>query len=307
MRARSANRANESMLDRRERREEDRAVDTNMSGKLAVVTGATGGIGKEIARGLARLGTDVLVAARNPSRGEATRTELAAEAGAGEISTLPLDVADLSSVRAFAAAFGERHDRLDVLVNNAGAWFTERRESPDGFELTFATNVLGPHLLTELLLGRLQAAPEGRVVNLISTISGSFDPTDLQYSRRRYDGYKAYAQSKQALSMLTVGLARRMDGSGVTANVIEPGFVRTGFNANATGMQAAMIKMFARMMAVAPTKGADCPLWAATAPELKGVTGKRFAGRKEKPVLFGDPEPIAELERICAELERSPA
>mgnify|MGYP003693965451 CR=1 FL=1 len=119
-------------------------------------------------------------------------------------------MAEQASVQAFAAAFAERHPALDVLVNNAGAWFTGRRESPDGYELTFATNVLGPHLLTELLLDRMGAAPRARVVNLISTISGSYDPTDLQYSRRPYDGYKAYGQSKQALTMLTIGLARRM-------------------------------------------------------------------------------------------------
>ena len=202
-------------------------MDTNMSGKLVVVTGATGGIGKEIARGVARLGGDVVVAARNPARGEAVRAELAAEAAGGEISTLPLDVSDLSSVRTFAAGINGRYQKLDVLVNNAGAWFTERRESPDGYELTFATNVLGPHLLTELLLDRLRAAPQGRVVNLISTITGKYDPTDLQYTRRKYGGYDAYAQSKQALTMLTVGLARRMSDSTVTANAAEPGFVRT--------------------------------------------------------------------------------
>jgi NAD(P)-dependent dehydrogenase (short-subunit alcohol dehydrogenase family) len=275
-------------------------VDTNMSGKLVVVTGATGGIGKEIARGVVRLGGNVVVAARDPSRCEATRKELAAEKGGGEITSLPVDMAEQASVRAFAAAFAERHPALDVLVNNAGAWFTGRRESPDGYELTFATNVLGPHLLTELLLDRMGAAPRARVVNLISTISGSYDPTDLQYSRRPYDGYKAYGQSKQALTMLTIGLARRMADSGVTANAVEPGFVRTGFNANATGPQAVMIKFFARLMGVSPAKGADGPLWVATSPELDGVTGKRFAGRKEKPMLFGDSEPIAELERICA-------
>lgn len=282
-------------------------MDTDMSGKLVVVTGATSGIGKEIARGVAKLGGDVVVTARDSSRGAAVRKEIAADAEGRTITALTLDVADQASVRAFAAAFKENHDRLDALVNNAGGWYTDRRESPDGIELTFATNVLGPHLLTELLLDRLQAAPQGRVVNLISTITGSYDATDLQYTRRKYDGYKAYAQSKQALSMLTVGLARRMAPSTVTANVVEPGFVRTGLNRNARGMQAAMIKMFARMMAVTPAKGADGPLWVATAPELSGVTGKRFAGRTEKPVLFGDPGPIAELEQICADLERSAA
>ena len=275
-----------------------------MSGKVAVVTGATGGIGKEIARGLFRLGAHVVIGARDPRRGETARADLAG-GSAGEVSVLPLDVADQSSVRSFAAAFGDRHGRLDVLVNNAGAWFSDRRQSPDGLELTLATNVLGPHLLTELLLDPLRSAGSARVVNVVSAIVGDYDPADLQFSRRKYDGYKAYAQSKQALTMLTWGLAKRMDGQGVAANTAAPGFVRTGFNANAHGARATMINVMARLFAVSPEKGADTPLWAASAPELDGVTGRSFSGRKEQAPKFTDPGPIAELENLCGDLERA--
>jgi NAD(P)-dependent dehydrogenase (short-subunit alcohol dehydrogenase family) len=278
-------------------------VETTMSGKVAVVTGATGGIGKEIARGLVRLGADVVVGARDPRRGEATRAELTAAPGGGGVSVLPLDVADQSSVRAFAAAFTERRSSLDVLVNNAGAWFTDRRVSPDGHELTLATNVLGPHLLTELLLDSLRSAPSARVVNVVSSIVGDYDATDLQFTRRRYDGYKAYAQSKQALTMLTWGLAGRLAGQGVCANTAAPGFVRTGFNRNARGPRTAMINLMVRLFAVSPAKGADTPLWAASAPELDGVTGTSFAARKEHPPKFTGAGPIAELERLCGDLE----
>jgi NAD(P)-dependent dehydrogenase (short-subunit alcohol dehydrogenase family) len=277
-------------------------VDTTMSGKTAVVTGGTGGIGKEIARGLVRLGAHVIITARDPQRGEAARAELAAEP-AGSVSVLPLDVADLSSVRTFATAVTERQQGLDVLVNNAGAWSTDRRQSPDGLELTLATNVLGPHLLTNLLLDPLRAAGSARVVNLVSSIAGDYDPTDLQFVRRPYDGYKAYAQSKQALTMLTWGLADRLAGQGVSANIAEPGFVRTGLNRNVHGARAGMIKLMARLFGVAPEKGADTPLWVASAAELDGVTGKCFAARKEKPPRFTDPGPIAELERLCGDLE----
>ena len=273
-----------------------------MSGKVALVTGSTGGIGKEIARGLVRLGAHVVIGARDPGRGEAARAELAT-AGAGSVSVLPLDVADQSSVRAFAAAFNDRHDSLDVLINNAGAWFSDRRQSPDGYELTLATNVLGPHLLTDLLLDRLRTAGSARVVNIVSAIVGDYDASDLQFTRRPYDGYKAYAQSKQALTMLTWGLAERLSGQGVSANTAAPGFVRTGFNANAHGPRAMMINVMARLFAVSPTKGADTPLWTATAPELDGVTGKSFANRKQQPPKFTDPGPVAELERLCGELE----
>jgi NAD(P)-dependent dehydrogenase (short-subunit alcohol dehydrogenase family) len=277
-------------------------VETTMSGKVAVVTGATGGIGKEIARSLVSLGAHVVIGARDPRRGETARAELDAEGGAGRASVLVLDVAHRSSVRTFAAAFSEQHGRLDVLVNNAGAWFTDRRQSPDGYELTLATNVLGPHLLTHLLLDALRSAPSARVVNVVSSIVGDYDATDLQFKRRPYDGYKAYAQSKQALTMLTWGLAARFAGQGLTANTAAPGFVRTGFNDNAHGPRAAMIGLMSRLFAVSPEKGAVTPLWVASAPELEGVTGKSFAARKEQAPKFTDPGPIAELERLCDEL-----
>ncbi len=279
-------------------------MDQNPSAQLAVVTGATSGIGKEIARGLVRQGLNVVVTARDVARGEVARRELAT-AGSGSVSVLPLDVADLGSVRSFAAAFADRHDRLDVLVNNAGAWFTDRRESPDGYELTFATNVLGPHLLTELVRARLLAAPAARVVNLVSSITGNYDPADLQYTRRPYDGFKAYAQSKQALTMLTWSLAGQFAGGPATANTAAPGFVRSGFNRNARGPRATMIGLSVRLFGVSAVKGADTPLWAATAPELAGVSGQSFAGRKQQPPKYTEPAAIAQLVSLVTELEQA--
>jgi NAD(P)-dependent dehydrogenase (short-subunit alcohol dehydrogenase family) len=278
--------------------------DTDRTGTVALVTGATGGIGKEIARGLARMGATVVIGARNLERGEAARAQIAGDAARdGAVAVMPLDVADLASIRAFAKAFRERFGTLGVLVNNAGAWFTDRRQSPDGIELTFATNVLGPHLLTESLLDLLRASGRARVVNVVSSIQGNYDATDLQFSRRKFDGYKAYSQSKQALSMLTWGFASRLTGSGVTANAASPGFVRTDFNQNAHGLRAAMIGVSVRLFGVSPAKGADTPLWVATARELDGVTGKHFEGRKEKEAKFREPGPIADLERRCEQME----
>ncbi len=278
-----------------------------MSGKVVVVTAATGGIGKELARGLLGLGAHVVIGARDLRKGEATRAELSAGSAGGGVTVLPLDVADQSSVRAFAAAFTGRHQRLDALVNNAGAWFTDRRQSPDGYELTLATNVLGPHLLAEQLLDPLRAAGSARIVNVVSSIAGDYDATDLQFTRRPYDGYKAYAQSKQALTMLTWSLAGRLAGQGVTANTAAPGFVRTNFNANAHGARATMINLMARLFPASAAKGVDTPLWAVSAPELEGVTGKSFAGRKEEAPKFTDPGPVAELERQCRDLEAATA
>jgi len=278
-------------------------IDVDLTNVVTLVTGATGGIGKEIARGLARMGASVVVGARDADRGEAARADIAKDAGGvAEVSVMRLDVADQTSIRAFAGTFRERFGTLNVLVNNAGAWFSDRRLSPDGLELTFATNVLGPYLLTELLLEPLRAAGHARVVNVVSSIQGNYDATDLQYTRRPFDGFKAYAQSKQALAMLTWGLASRLAGTCVTANTAMPGFVRTDFNQNAHGLRATMINLSARLFAVSPEKGADTPLWAAAAPELDDVSGKYFLGRKEKDAKFREPGPIADLERRCHEL-----
>lgn len=268
------------------------AVDDDMTGKVAVVTGATGGIGKEIARGLVRLGATVVIGARDDRRGAAAAGELG-------VTAYPLDVADQASIAAFAAAVIAAHASIDVLVNNAGAWFSDRRESPDGVELTFATNVLGPYLLTNALLAPLRAG-HARVVNVVSSISGDYDADDLQFTRRTYDGFKAYAQSKQALRMITWGQAAAAEGTGMTANAVAPGFVRTDLNRNASGMRTSLINMSVRLFGSSPEKGADSPLWAAAATELDGVTGRYLDARTDKDGGPRDPEAIADLERRCA-------
>jgi NAD(P)-dependent dehydrogenase (short-subunit alcohol dehydrogenase family) len=277
--------------------------DMNMAGRIALVTGATSGIGTEIARGLARLGATVVVTSRDPARGAEVRAELASFAPAREsVVVMPLDVADVASVRSFATALGERYHKLDVLVNNAGAWFSDRRESVDGIELTFATNVVGPYLLSELLSPLLGAAGHARVVNIGSSIAGNYDATDLNFTTRRYSGWHAYAQSKQAIRMVTWGQAARLAESGTTANVVAPGFVRTGLNRNAHGAQVAFINMFAKLFAVSPARGAETPLWAAVDPALADVTGKYLVGRKAKEGGFADPAALADLEHRCDQM-----
>lgn len=280
----------------------DEATHIDMNGKVAVVTGGSSGIGKEIARGLARMGAQVVIAARDVERGARAAGEITAGAGRGEAVAMRLDVSDPASVRAFAGKLAEERPRVDLLVNNAGAWFTERKLTSAGRELTFATNVLGPFLLTELLLDSLRAAGRARIVNIVSSISGNYDADDLDFARRRFKGFKAYAQSKQALRMLTWGLAARLEGSGITVNAAAPGFVRTGFNRNARGPIAVFIGLSARLFAVPPDRGAETPLWVATAPELDGMTGRYFDGRREKDGKFRDPAAIADLERRCRAL-----
>jgi NAD(P)-dependent dehydrogenase (short-subunit alcohol dehydrogenase family) len=271
----------------------------SLEGKTALVTGATGGIGKEIARGLLRLGAHVLIGARNPQRGAAARDQLAQD---GSVGLVPLDVASFASIRAAAENFPA--ERLDILVNNAGAWFSDRRESVDGYELTFATNVLGPHLITRLLGPRLRAP--ARIVNIVSGLAANYDAEDLLFERRKYDGFKAYAQSKAALRMLTWGQSARLSPGGITANAAAPGFVRSDFNQNAHGFVPSLINLMARLFAVTPEKGADTPIWVASASELASVSGKYFDARKEKDGKFHDPAVIADLERRCDEMVAGP-
>lgn len=268
----------------------------DLKGKTAIVTGPTSGIGKEIARGLARTGAKLVLAARNEQKAEAVRAELAREPGAGELRVMQLDVSSVASIRAFAERFNAESGSVSVLVNNAGAWFGDRRESVDGLELTFATNVLGPYLLTTLLAPSLNAGAPARVVNLTSGLAANYDANDLQFQTRKFDGFKVYAQSKQALRMVTWALAEKL-GPKVTVNGASPGFVRTEFNQNAHGFMAAMIDLSAKLFAVSPAKGAGTPLWVATAAELEGQTAKYFDGMKEKDGKFREPGAIADLVR----------
>jgi NAD(P)-dependent dehydrogenase (short-subunit alcohol dehydrogenase family) len=274
----------------------------SMKDKVALVTGASGGIGKEIARGLARTGATVVIGARDAARGDAAREEIARDTGNPGVHVMVVDVAEPASVRAFARAFEARHDRLHVLVNNAGAWFTDRRTNSAGRELTFATNVLGPYALTALLAGRLRAGAPARVVNVVSSFASDYDVDDLDFARRAFDGFKAYGQSKAALRLQTWSFAKALEAAGVTVNAAAPGFVRTGFNRNAKGFMATMINLSARLFAVSPAKGAATPLWAATAPALAQVTGKYFDGLREKDGGFHDAAMIQALDERCRAL-----
>jgi len=273
----------------------------DMKGKVAVVTGATAGIGKEIARGLARMGATLVIGARSPERAKAAVDDIRETTGNSSITVLDLDVAEAGSIRAFAKAFSEKFDKLDVLVNNAGAWFTDKRENSRGCELTFATNVLGPYLLTEVLAEPLAKA-KGRVVNLASAFASDYDPEDLEFKKRSFDGFKAYKASKQALRMLTWGQAAALGKKGVMVNAASPGFVKTEMNRNAHGFTAAMINFSAKLFADTPAGGADTPLWVAVSPELAGVSAKFYEKRKEKQSEFREAEPIADLERRCSAL-----
>lgn len=265
----------------------------SMDGKVCLVTGATRGIGRVAARELARMGATVLVTARDPGRGRDTAEEIRRDTGR-EVAVLPADLASQASVRELAAEVRRRTDRLQVLLNNAGAIYTTRQLSPDGHELTLALNHLGYFLLTNLLLDLLRSGAPSRVVNVASAAHrrGRIDWDDLQGERRYGGGWKAYSQSKLANILFTRELARRLQGSGVTANCLHPGVVATGFGHNNPTLFGTLVKLAAPLF-ISPARGADTAVWLATAPEVAGVSGEYFARRRPIPSTRAGQDPEA--------------
>jgi NAD(P)-dependent dehydrogenase (short-subunit alcohol dehydrogenase family) len=254
--------------------------------KRVLVTGPTAGIGRQIALEIAALGADLTLGCRSRERGERVAAELRALPGAGAIDVLEIDTSSQRSIRDFARTFRERHPRLDVLVNNAGAAPGERRTSVDGIELTFATNVLGYFLVTNELLDTLRASVPTRIVNVASMFAGELDLTDLQFERRRYDVLQAYAQSKACNRLLTWALARRLQGSGVTVNAYAPGFVAS--TELSRDFPPRLKDAYGTRSGRTVEQGADTAVWLASSPALAGVSGGFFMDRREVPCELRD-------------------
>ncbi len=242
-----------------------------MIGKICLVTGATDGIGKVTVRALAETGATVIGVGRDPAKIEATITEVGNTPGSLEFLTA--DLSSQAQIRALADQFKRKYDRLHVLVNNAGALFTNYRESVDGIEMTFALNHLGYFLLTNLLLDTITASAPARIINVSSNAheGNTINFDDLEH-RRRYSGWTAYGASKLANILFTYELARRLEGTGVTVNAVHPGFVNTNFQ------RAAGLTMRGSLT---PEQGADTQIWLATSEEVEGVTGKYFVRRRD--------------------------
>jgi NAD(P)-dependent dehydrogenase (short-subunit alcohol dehydrogenase family) len=274
-----------------------------MSGKHVLVTGATTGIGKEIALELAKRGAWLALGCRDLARGARAADDVR-RAGAAEVEVLPLDVSSQRSIRDFARAFRETHPRLDVLVNNAGVSQGERKTSVDGLELTFATNVIGYFLLTCELLDVLVASAPARIVNVASAFAGELDLDDLQFERRPYDGLKSYAQSKACNRLLTWALARRLERLGVTANAYTPGFV-AGTELS-RDMPPALREAYRNRPGRTIPQGADTAVWLATSAEVEGVSGRFYYDRAERPCELRDEALEERLWRICERLVGGP-
>ena len=259
-----------------------------MKDKTVVVTGGNNGIGLETAVGLSKLGAHVVITARNQAKGEAALADIKDRSQNGSVQLMLADFASLSSIRDFAANFKKDHDRLDVLVNNAGGVNTSRSETQDGFETTFGVNHLGYFLVTNLLLDMLKASAPARVVSVSSRAHErrkgmNFD--DLN-SKQSYSGMGVYGDSKLANVLFTYELARRLKGSGVTANCLHPGVVRSGFGQNNGGFISFAFKSFYTLLTPVTksnAQGAKTSIYLASSPEVEGVTGKYFADSKETP------------------------
>ncbi len=261
----------------------------NQVAQVAVITGGNAGIGKETAVALARAGWQVLITARDPGRGADALEEIRSRGSSTRVDVVPLDLADLASVRAFPDLLAARTDRLDVLVNNAGVVLQDRRVTVDGFEQTFGVNHLGHFLLTDLLLHRLRANPNGSRVVVLSSHAHKMarrglDFDDLQTEHHRYRGFAVYSRTKLANILFTRELARRLDGSDITVNAVHPGYVDSRFGRDGdTRRWFEVVARVGSFMAITPEVGAQTSVYLASSPDVEGITGEYFyKGRPSK-------------------------
>jgi retinol dehydrogenase-14 len=275
-----------------------------MAGRTVLVTGATGGIGKATAMGLAGLGAHVAITGRIRERAEFAAREIEAS-GSGEVAVFVADLSSQSEVRRLASEVLDALPRIDVLINNVGGFWNTRHLTADRLEHTFALNHLAPFLLTNLLLERLGQSGAGRVVTVSSNAQalGRIDFDDLQ-GEGSYSGARAYNQSKLANVLFTYELARRLRDSSVTANTLHPGVVRTAFGAeDPSGIQRLIVPVMRPFMK-SQAKGAATSVYVASDPDLEKVTGRYFAnsGVKRSSKRSYDETVAARLWQVSAEL-----
>jgi NAD(P)-dependent dehydrogenase (short-subunit alcohol dehydrogenase family) len=246
-----------------------------MNNQTILITGASTGIGLQSALGLAKLGAEVVMVGRDEARTVQAVELVKSQTGNQAISYLLADLSSLKEVRKLAGEFKDKYGKLDVLLNNAGAIFLSRKISVDGYEMTLALNHLNYYLLTSLLLDVLKAGPAGRVVNVSSRAHyrGHVNFDDLQ-SQHGYNGMRAYGMSKLMNVLFTYELARRLQGTQVTANCLHPGFVASNF----AGNNGWFVRFAMRFMSgrISVEDGAKCSIYLASSPDVQGVSGKYF-------------------------------
>jgi NAD(P)-dependent dehydrogenase (short-subunit alcohol dehydrogenase family) len=275
-----------------------------MSGKVCLITGATSGIGEVTARELAKLGPQVVITARDQAKLDQAIQRISSQSGGNEVSGFVADLASQNEVRSLASQFMNKCDRLDVLINNAGAVYLRRSEGIDGIEMTFAGNHLAPFLLTNLLLGTLKQSSPARIINVSSNSHAGreIDFADIE-NRRSYQFMRAYGRSKLGNILFTKELDRRLSGSGVTVNAVNPGFVGTNIGAN-NGWLVKLFLSVTRIWALSVEEGAETSVYLASSPEVERVSGEYFYKKQSVPSSqYSYDEATAErLWRVSAEM-----
>jgi len=254
----------------------------NMQDKVVLVTGATNGIGRETARALAAQGATIVGVGRNPQKCTDAAAQITRMTGNSKVEFLVADLSVQAQVRQVAQTFKQKYNRLDVLINNAGGYFAKREETADGLEMTWALNHLNYFLLTDLLLDVIKASTPARIVNVSSGAHTgakriNFDDVEFKHG---YSGWTVYSHSKLANVMFAYELARRLEGTQVTANALHPGFVATGFGHNNGSLMRTGMNVVQKIAAKKPEQGAATSVYLASSPEVEGVTGKYFSDSK---------------------------
>jgi NAD(P)-dependent dehydrogenase (short-subunit alcohol dehydrogenase family) len=248
-----------------------------MKCKVCIVTGSNSGIGKETTLALLGMNATVVMAVRNQEKGEIAKKEIIGKTENRMTDLMICDLASLASIRNFAKEFTAKYDRLDVLINNAGVVMSNRETTVDDFERSFAVDYLGPVLLTHELLPLLKTSTPSRIINLTSGLykSGKVDFDDLQ-SEKNYKGMQAYRNAKLMILMFTYELARRLKGTGVTVNAVQPGFAATNLGKNTGSLLQAFSLKLVRFIQISAKKGAETSFYLAVSNEVRNTTGKCF-------------------------------
>ncbi len=271
-----------------------------MQSKRVIITGPTSGVGKEAAIQLAELGAEVILACRDLSRGKQVASEITRKVASAKVAVLHADMSSQASIRAFAREFRRKYRRLDVLINNASGnrGTLPKVNSVDGIELTFATNVLGYFLLTQELLDVLKRSAPARIINVASRYASDLDLDDLQFERRTFESFRAYAQSKACDRLLTWAFARRLKGTEVAINAMTPGLItETQLYRHAEPELVTRLTQYSGGRTSA--QGADTITWLASDPKLAKVTNKFFEDRAEVDCEFRNKRDEEKLWKIC--------